>query len=268
MYRSLRRLIHRTLKETLNFGSLCARYGFWNSVRVEFSLLRNQNIRVPINRSQVLFNPEPATKIHLLDSVDKIKRLVASIPTDECETILDIGANCGLFSLLARERYPASTIFAFEPSESLIHILQSNLKNRNVEIVPMAVGNVDGKVDFFINPASQQTNSMMQDYVTNYSSSGAVSRHTVPCVKLDTFVKRHKVKRIDIIKIDVQGAEKMVFDGGKNTIMKAKYLLVEICLNDNDVVDLLLQLRKMFPYSRLINPVVYGADILFSKQAL
>jgi hypothetical protein len=81
-------------------------------------------------------------------------------------------------------------------------------------------------------------------------------------------VSEKGIKHIDILKIDCQGVESMILSGGENMLNNTDYLLLEITFLDNDVQGLLNQVGKYFPYHKLVNAVMLGADLVFSKKPL
>lgn len=62
------------------------------------------------------------------------------------EIIIDIGANIGLFSVLARYRFPNAKIQAFEPNERIFQFLIKNTHNLDVDVRKAAVGLISGFV--------------------------------------------------------------------------------------------------------------------------
>ncbi len=211
-------------------------------------------------------NAEAATVYHLLHSIDKLERMVEAIPDDVSGYVLDIGANCGLFSVLTKLRFPSSEIYAFEPSTHLQHVLKRNLAPRNIHVVNAAVSDVDDPVELYTNPQSQQTNSILQSSVEAFAKTIVVEQ--VPAVRLDTFLQEREIPEVDVIKIDVQGAEKLVLNGAKQSLQKTKYLIIEISFLDPSVFETLKEVRSLFPYYKVIGPVLYGADLLFSKHPI
>lgn len=70
---------------------------------------------------------------------------------------------------------------------------------------------------------------------------------------------------IDVLKIDVQGAELDVLKGCQAYLDCTRYLILEVWLRDPNVFELIEYASKYFPYSKYIGPVESGADYIFSK---
>ncbi len=253
----------------MQFGTytrILRKYGARSLLRVISSHLRRKDLHFQYKGAEIILNHEAAAIYHMLNSVEKLENLVMAIPEANLEVILDIGANCGLFSLFANMRFPTAKIYAFEPSPQLQTVLTQNIGSRGVEIIKKAVAEKDGIQTLFVNRRSQQTNSLIRDSVTPFAD--VVEHVEVEAVCLDTFLEQTGINSIDIMKVDVQGAESRVLRGGRRVLDKTKYLILEATFLDRDVFEVIELARQVFPYHRTINPVLFGADILFSKHPL
>lgn len=122
--------------------------------------------------------------------------------------ICDIGAHVGIFSLYASAY--AKIVYAIEPSlghfTNLAHMVKFN-RLTNVKPHKLAIANQDKKLKFFHNKNK-----------TMYSLSQSVEDKSTPpelvdCVRLDTLFKMLKIKKVDLMKLDIEGAEAEVFGG-------------------------------------------------------
>ena len=134
--------------------------------------------------------------------------------------VLDIGAQTGCFSLLAKY-FPYSTWYAFEPIQEAVTALQDNVKLNainNVSVLQTAVSDFSGTI----------TLKMPDMGVWGLATIGAtplrfdtvVSEREVPCIDLDSFVRTNNIKRIDFIKIDTEGAELSILRGAQQMILR------------------------------------------------
>lgn len=134
----------------------------------------------------------------------------------DSQIILDIGANTGIYSLVAKTINPNSKVYAFEPELFFYDMLQKNnsLNNFDIQSYPKAISNYDG--DIIIEAFSGQSKSF-----------------TVESITLDTFIKQNEIKKIDLIKIDVETHEPKVLEGFINHLSTFRpTLLIEILNND------------------------------------
>ncbi|HWC10343.1 MAG TPA: FkbM family methyltransferase, partial [Acidimicrobiales bacterium] len=133
----------------------------------------------------------------------------------------DIGANIGLYCLGLATLAPRGRVFAFEPSPGSLGFLRANVQQNgadNVEVVARALADHEGTIAFhdvpFFSAGSFTTDE------GSWLGSDAVGSTLVEvgCTTLDAFVESRSVERVDVLKIDVEGAEVAVLDGGARTL--------------------------------------------------
>ena len=131
-------------------------------------------------------------------------------------TVLDIGANSGTFTLLVSELVGSKgKIYSFEPEPSNFRALSRLVKFKNlknVDILNVALSSKSGKKTLFVDKFSPGAHSLAKDNLI----SGAKREIKVKTLTLDDFL--NSVGRVDVIKIDVQGAEGLVFKGGQKLL--------------------------------------------------
>ncbi len=134
------------------------------------------------------------------------------------QTFFDIGANGGVFTVIAAQCVGNDgRVFAFEPGEYEYSLLQKNMrlnKLDNVTIIKKAVSNSDG-IQRFATAQDGAFNSLAQ---TAHPDQQIENWLEVKTVTLDSFAKTQGVKSVDFIKIDVEGAEKLVFEGASHLL--------------------------------------------------
>ena len=145
-------------------------------------------------------------------------------------TFIDIGANEGLYSLFAARRVgPSGRVIAVEPSSRERAILQANLARNqidNVTVVPNALADRPGAAELKIAPTSHGGHNTLGQFV--YEGDSAVARENVAVETLDGLVERLGIAQIDVVKVDIEGAELKLFAGGRNLLSRQRpTLLVE-----------------------------------------
>jgi len=146
-------------------------------------------------------------------------------------TILDVGANTGVYALLAKTTNPQANVFAFEPVERVYAKLVANVQLNGYEItcIRKAASNSDGSAVIY------DTRSVHTYSVTvNTNRFGAPDAFPVEIetTTLDTFVQEFGLSSVDLMKIDVETHEAEVLEGFSAYLKLFKpTLLVEI-LND------------------------------------
>ncbi len=235
--------------------------GLFTLLSVLHGVFRKVPIRILLGDRKYLVNPEQATIYHLANSLSKLTKLVQAIPNTQAPVILDVGANCGLFSVLAAQHYPSARIYAFEPAPDLSVLANKNLEGHGGIVIQKAVAGESGKTTLFINNNSQQTNSIIRSAVM--AAGKLTGEYEVKTISLDDFVKAEGIEKIDVLKIDVQGAESLVLAGASEALKKTSALIVEISFLDPNAPALVQSLTEYFPAWKPINSVLFGADILF-----
>jgi FkbM family methyltransferase len=134
----------------------------------------------------------------------------------------DIGANVGWHTLLmARLVGNSGRVLAAEANPSVRSRLQDNLSlNRfgQVEVIPFAIANSEKSVEFYGPNADDIDSGSGYVIVGEVRERQANIRVETRC--LDAVVSAARVERLDLIKIDVEGLEWPVLQGGQSTIAK------------------------------------------------
>jgi len=149
-----------------------------------------------------------------------IKRIVK-----EDWNIVDIGAQVGFFSVLASSLVPKGNVYTFEPSPRWFKKLLNNTKRyANIHVANVGVDSASGEIEFHV-----QSDGF-------YETHGDVETTKVKVVALDDYLKGI---RIDLIKMDIEGAEARALRGMK-TVLKENnpYIIMEVAPKVTDKVGL------------------------------
>lgn len=144
-------------------------------------------------------------------------------------TFIDVGANNGYFTLFAAKRVPAGKVISFEPVESVYENLLFNIKLNNFKnITTYNLGLSDGtkdELDIFTSD-----DDFYDALSTLYPSSERNKKiGTIKLSKLDKIAEDSALENIDVIKIDVEGAELGVLTGAQKVLANFKpVILIEI----------------------------------------
>jgi FkbM family methyltransferase len=121
---------------------------------------------------------------------------------NESPIIFDCGANIGMATLFFKWLYPKSIVYAFEPQKSTFDILERNIKVNNLQNVHyfnLALSDSNGFIEFF----GEDDSNLMSSIIQQRSVGNKIK---VECRKLSEFI----IQPIDLIKIDVEGAENLI----------------------------------------------------------
>jgi FkbM family methyltransferase len=134
------------------------------------------------------------------------------------QTIFDIGANVGLYSLLAAVKNPDASIYAFEPTREMVDALTENVRLngiQNIWINPIGVGKISGEAFLHCCTGSDGSNEGM-NFVTGEMAQD--SDVTVPLTSIDDFCRQKQINRIDLMKMDIEGGEYDALLGAENLL--------------------------------------------------
>lgn len=136
--------------------------------------------------------------------------------------IFDLGANIGLASVYFKNRFPDATIFAVEPDVSNFEMLLKNTKlYNNIQCLKYAIWYKHATLELF-DPGEGHWS-----FVTKENDS--VAQNTVEAKTIDLLMAELNVPHIDILKIDIEGAEKYIFeDGFDKWLPKVRCIIIEL----------------------------------------
>ena len=135
------------------------------------------------------------------------------------DTVMDVGASIGETSVLFGEK--SRHVIAIEPEPNNVRCLQYNLSKFSHEIIQKAAWNKNEKLKLFINK-----------YVTGHSllsNSGEGCNTGFIEVEADTLDNIYKKvgKKINFLKIDVQGAEMACLEGAETLLSETEKIVIE-----------------------------------------
>ncbi len=170
---------------------------------------------------------EMQRKMHYLGDYEprEIAFILKTLPRGG--VFVDIGANVGWHTLpAARQVGDAGTVYSFEPLSPNVERLRRNLAlNRltNVVMETAALSDRDGEAEM----ASDHPRS---GNATMAHRDSSAQRFRVPTMRFDQYARQHRLERVDLIKIDIEGAEMMALRGMTDLLQKrpAPPILCEI----------------------------------------
>ena len=187
--------------------------------------------------------------------------------------IFDVGGFDGCSVLQFKKIFPNSTIYSFEPF--LFNYLKlKKLESKQVKTFNLGLSSKNGKEVFYVNKL-RGTNSILpfcEDVTKKWGGlEGLKTEATIHSdfITLDYITKEKNINKVDLLKLDVQGAEFRVLEGAKNTLNEKKISTIKIELI---IQDKYLGQKSLDYYFNLFNSFGYKplslCDIYFSNSDL
>jgi FkbM family methyltransferase len=140
------------------------------------------------------------------------------------QTVIDVGANMGIYSLLTKALNPKAKIYAFEPIKHLHRKLKLNCEINRYDVlcIHAAVSNKNGVANIFMAPGGIATASLNCNELRT-------QKEQVEIIALAAYIESEAIDVVDLIKIDVEGFEPQVLEGmGKHLALMKPTILIEI----------------------------------------
>jgi len=135
-------------------------------------------------------------------------------------TIVDVGANIGLTSLFFALHFPDAKIIAIEPDLSNFYLLQLNSENYT-NITPLQRGLWNKRARLKIaNPDAPKWSFQVEETKD--------MQNFIEATTIDQIFSDYELDRIDILKIDIEGAEKEIFSGQTDWLENVGVLVIEL----------------------------------------
>ena len=129
------------------------------------------------------------------------------------ESIIDLGANIGLATVFFAVKYPGSNILSVEPESNNFSLLLSNTADLGNRIQRQHAA-VWWKDDFINLHTTQEDGSSLDAWGVQVSERLSQESKTTRCFKLGTLIEEAGFSNVDILKVDIEGAELEVFSQG------------------------------------------------------
>ena len=213
-------------------------------------------------RVDTYFSKEPET-LEWIDSFQDKENLI----------FWDIGANIGLYSIYNSLKHPKSTTIAFEPSSSNLRVLTRNISinnlEKNIKVISMPLAN---KKNIFqeMNEGQFIEGGALNSFGEKFDFEGKEFKPTMKYNLLGTtmnyFIENSILDIPDYIKIDVDGIEHLILEGGDKFLndKKVKSMSIEINENFKEQYDKVLNLMNKYEFKLLHKK---HNDDMFSEQS-
>ena len=167
-----------------------------------------------------------------LDSYDREEGFTIK----ENDTVVDIGAHIGYFTIYAAKKANHGRVLSFEPSQESFSVLEKNLKINNIQnvnIENIGVRSESGTSILYVDRDNEIGNSM-------FSNDKNLIKENVQVTSISEIIKKYKIESIDLLKLDCEGAEYEIILGlSTDVVNKIKRITIEVHKIDNfDITDI------------------------------
>lgn len=136
--------------------------------------------------------------------------------------IVDAGANVGLSSIFFSERFPGATVYAIEPEVTNFAALKRNVEGYfKIKPIQTALWHHDAIL--------KVTDPMENHWAFTVEECKENDPASFPAISISSFIDLHGIETIDLLKLDIEGAEREVFsDNYDYWLSRTKGIVVEL----------------------------------------
>lgn len=164
------------------------------------------------------------------------------INVSEGDTVVDIGAHIGVFSVYAADRSKTGQVYAFEPFiENFKRLDRHKTINSktNLNIFNQGVSNIDGTQTLFLSPDNNTGGHSL--HLKNESDN----KVEIQTITLPKFCDDHQIEKIDFLKLDCEGAEFDILKSNEAILDRVDKMVLECHpYEDNTVQSMITLLEK------------------------
>lgn len=154
----------------------------------------------------------------------------------EVSTIVDLGANAGLSALFFQAKFPQASIVCVEPVSGNLDMLALNRDGNGFTwtLLKAAAGGSSGEVALYPNEWWSSSTTTPHVAEARQRNSGRLEKQyalppeTVECLTMADILDRNGIGVVDILKMDVEGAEEAIFKADLSWLDRTKLLILEI----------------------------------------
>ena len=211
------------IKKTIKAGYL------YHVILIKRLFIKNQKNKIKINDYWMYVIPNDkgiSEELTIFKIHEPLNTKHLSEQLEEGMICLDIGANIGYFAFLESSKVGQSgKVIAVEPVLLTFELLKKNIdlqKNQNISAYNFAFNNNENTVNFFISNISNWSR-IIDEKDVYHGDKGRIIK--IETRTVDNFIEMLELKRLDLIRIDLEGYEFEIFQGAKSTLEKFKPML-------------------------------------------
>lgn len=180
------------------------------------------------------------------------------------DTVVDVGANIGLWTEYIKHSANCKKIFAVEPNKEALKVLKNSFDD-SVTVIEKALSSKDGQLEFFVDSNNSTISSVAK---VNHSDSS----YKVDSISFSSLISQYNIKKIDLLKVDIETGEYDLFssmsDAHFNIIdnILLEYHIMGGRTYDKDVSVIVAQLERLGFNLSIRNLHPHGGFIFATKE--
>jgi len=204
-------------------------FGFYKKLFEPYNLFKGVTVKV-LYRTQIKLNLHVEDwiqqNLYFLNEYEEKEIKFVEHYLKKGDVFIDVGANIGLYTLVASKHIADGKVYAFEPvkknHDSLLYNIKLN-NPTNIIVEKLAVSANQENIILYLDE-NEKNNGMATAYTSTFTYT-----ETVPCTSLDFYFTDKDISAVKLIKIDIEGGEYNAVLGMQKILKKYKpTLLIEI----------------------------------------
>ena len=183
---------------------------------------KTQKLNITINGINLLIRSN--TPDYLVAKESLLSGEYDSIELDAPKVIIDLGANIGTSALALNRRYPESKIYAVEMENENFQLLTENVSAyENIIPIHAAIAGTSGIRKIF-----DRGTGPWGYTITDTTNETSELSEQIQAISLDELVEKYAIDKINLLKIDIEGAEKEIFETENKWLTITDVIIAEL----------------------------------------
>jgi FkbM family methyltransferase len=167
-----------------------------------------------------------------------LSKILPALVTKPRPVVFDVGANAGDYTNALLNSLSKAKIHAFEPSSETYAVLTNRVRHEDGICVMKGMSGQSGKAEFFDYPDSaSQHASLHREVLSELHHANRVRKFEAELTTLDEYCAEQNLRSIEFIKIDTEGHELAVLQGGKQMIETGGLPIIQFEFNEMNVIS-------------------------------